>query len=1205
MTTTGLRALLTSLLCLLAGCSAPGSQPRLGAVSPTNHRWFPLTAGTNHEFGKMVAVDGTIGCESCHAATAQSFTEFQCVSCHKHPLPLTNRLHLGVTGFVATSAGCYQCHATGEKQAFSHTGITNACAECHAQGNAFAVLPRNNFTHREMGTADCGGCHVTTSWLETSAAPSGVSDPTRDLRVNALQPAWVGTSIISVSPDPQLIPLTMNHRATAVDAGVLVVCANCHAQADQGQYYPGVMHWSLINLGVPQPTTCVECHGGHFPKSFVGALDARRSPSSGAMRHDAVVWAGNAPTTTKIVTMGCQVCHQTPANPIDGPFTFDMGRSDGGVTLFHLSLTEAGLPQPTACLDCHANTRPLAPVVTVGLTFDHSTALGECSTCHTSTSRWSGGRFHTATAPPPTTCLPCHRGDRPTSTTGWMGTFLTSPFDYVTNGNGVTHGDDQDCVVCHAGPGTGLWGTNQNWRSGQFGHASTTVAGTTCIDCHTTQRPDQLTPAVDAGYDHAASGTGDCFACHQASVTRGSYLNLRPIPGGDWRGGQTYPGARLISTPGQSVHLQSTTLNRTGPLVTSMTTVTANLPNAFLHTSAAIPAAISAGSASAPDLTSCWHCHTSTGTTVTAFANGRFHASLTNFRTAPAAAVTPLAQPTGCLDCHSGMRPPNVVSKTDAGTPWLLPMDHAATFTGGSVAGVAAMDCASCHRTPGQGPTQWSDGKFHSNLPAGASPAECVSCHYPLMTTAQADLTFPAAGLPATFTMKHRSTLITTQACATCHGTALSKSTQAAATTLWKPGAYHASLTSTTQPATCLECHDPSHPTGATQGTNLYALPQGGTATNGGQWMNHTHSTVTGLDCSTCHLADAKVSGSAWNRGAAYHAKVTLVTTCATCHGLTNGRGTVVGTNNNLPAGLIDTASSTSSSASPTGTPDQLAHTDLNVTRVDCNFCHTQVGPSTAAGVQGKEWTKAVFHRRFTSANPMAVNGTTARCSNCHLNVKPGTAYAGQDHSGFTATSTQDCAACHSWPGTSTTTPNWLGATGAHASSGATATSTLDCNTCHGLGGNSTKHLTVAAASHYGGITNGNRCTSCHIDFTGFKGPVTNLRYGHTSAAANANGCVTCHAYASQLYTTLTTTPVLTHPTTPGGHQFSQTFTVTGSFNGSSFNSNHADSGLTRCGACHQYAATASTTNIWTFKHRPSNPGISNSQSTSGCTMCH
>jgi hypothetical protein len=1221
MRTALVRALVTSSLILIAGCPSSKESKLAPPVTAATHRWFPLGAGTKHELGKATA-EGAMSCESCHRPTADSFTAVKCDQCHKHSEAISRRLHLGIlkifevdTSAVADpdlkaelrGANCYGCHPTGEPRAFSHTLITDACAECHAEGNAFAALPKPGFTHREIGSSDCGGCHVTSSWANASAASSNVFDPTRDLTVNALQPTWAGTTILSVTADPQVISMTMNHTATAVDAGILSVCSNCHAQADQGQYYPGVMHWSLANLGAAQPATCNECHGSSAPSGFVGALDAKRTPSSGEMKHDAVVWANNAPTSTKVVTWGCHVCHQTPNELIDAKWVFALGRDDGGITLFHGSLTEAGVPQPTVCLDCHANTRPVTPVVTATFTFDHQSTLGECGACHTSTTAWSGAKFHTGATPTPATCLPCHAGDRPTSTAAWVGPYTASPFDYVTNANGETHGADQDCVVCHAGPGTGLWGTNQNWRGGQFSHGATTTARVTCVTCHTTQRPDLLSPAVDAGYDHASSGTGDCFGCHQATVSRGTYTALLPIPGGDWRGGQSYPGAMLISTPNQSVHIASTTLTRAGAMVTGMTTATVNLPNAFLHTSAAIPAQLAPGSPTAPDLTTCWHCHTSTGTTVTAYSNGRFHSALTNFRTAPAAAITALPQPTSaCLDCHRGMRPPNIVSKTDAGTPWLQPMDHSATFTGGAVAGVTAMDCSACHFTPGLGPTQWSDGKFHTKLPANAAPSECVSCHYPLMTTARADVTFPDAGAPATYQMKHRSTLVTTQACAGCHATAAARAgTAPTVTTLWRPGAYHSTLTAATQPASCLECHAASQPPAAMPGAVTYAMPQGGTATNGPQWMSHAHTTVTGKDCAVCHLADAKPSGSAWNKSTAYHAKVTGVTTCAPCHGLTNGKGLVVGTNNNMPAGLINSVTVTTSSAAAAGTFDQISHADSNVTRLDCKACHTQVGPSTAAGVQGKEWTKAVFHRSFSSANPLVMDAT-GRCSNCHLNVKPGTGYAAADHSAYTATSAQDCSACHSWPGTSTTTPNWQGASGgSHASTGPTAASALDCNTCHGQTGTAVKHLPVAAASHYGGISNGNKCTSCHVNFAGFKDTVTNLKYSHTNSTANSGGCVKCHAFVSSLYTTLTNTPALSYPTVAGGHQFSQTRAVTGVYGGDSFSQNHAYSKLTLCGSCHAYAATSAATNIWTFKHRPSNPGISNGKSTGGCNNCH
>jgi cytochrome c553 len=79
----------------------------------------------------------------------------------------------------------------------------------------------------------------------------------------------------------------------------------------------------------------------------------------------------------------------------------------------------------------------------------------------------------------------------------------------------------------------------------------------------------------------------------------------------------------------------------------------------------------------------------------------------------------------------------------------------------------------------------------------------------------------------------------------------------------------------------------------------------------------------------------------------------------------------------------------------------------------------------------------------------------------------------------------------------------------------------------------------------------------------------------------------------------------LTHPTTPGGRQFSQAFTVAADLGDKQFSAPHTNAGLTRCGSCHQYAATTATTNIWAFKHRPSNPGITSTDSSPGCSMCH
>lgn len=1200
---------MVGLVVVVSACS-PHSESSTG-VTAANHSWFPVSAGSAHEFRRTI-VTGTIDCESCHVAQAQTFADFTCISCHEHESNITQRLHLTVSGYAYQAQSCLACHSKGEKVAFGHGGITGACAQCHARGAPFDALPANHMAI----TADCGGCHSTPNWTTATGAPTSSFDPAKDLTVTALVPSYAGTSIVKVTPLPQTLHMVMNHASTQVPADTMGTCVLCHGDAPLGGYFPGNLHDSLSINGLPQPTGCSSCHSTSIPTGFVGSMatNPARMPPSGEMKHDAVAWDGGAPTTTALVTQDCIACHVAPTDT--APTTWATGTAGAGAASYHTALTATGRPQPSSCIDCHANSRPTALLTSgtsslaLGLELDHSMpeAMGECAGCHSSGgatrwSSWSQGIFHQVGSTTPKTCLPCHEGERPTSTASWKSqSYQVSPFDYVGSADGgVQHGNNEDCVVCHAGPGTGgSWGSStQSWLGGTYTHGSTASSKNTCLPCHTTQRPALPTyppTLLPNSFDHTITGDGDCYGCHQATVKAGRYVDfLNPatmqLPGGDWKGGKAYPGDVLVASPGNFVNVTEIALLRgQSRFITGMISSSATLNNAMLHTSAALPAAMNPGPADTPDSSTCWYCHTNTNRTVTNYTRGLLHVALTD---------AGFPQPTGCVDCHEQMRPANIVEKAAAS---LVPMDHDAGFIGSvsiggtSVSSVGAIECKECHATPGG---TWSDGKFHEKIGAGV-PSECAACHYPLMAdSAKADV----ASSPATrYVMKHRSSRVTIQACDTCHTEALSKSTAGLTVAQWQTGTLHPTVP--TQPTACNDCHTVTTPAGTTQSTTIYLMAQGATSSNGAQRMSHAASTVMGKDCVVCHAADAKTTGSAWSRDISFHANTTAgVTTCNPCHG-----GGTPGTNNNMPAGLTDSRTMTTSSASPANTPDQLTHADTNVARFECNFCHTQVGVSTAPGVQGKEWAQASFHKNFTASSPLVIvlTGTaTGRCSNCHMNVKPGTNSTVQDHSAYTTTSAQDCSACHAWPGTSTTTPNWKGATGAHASSGSTASSTLDCNTCHGQMGNSSAHLSVPASTHFGGVTNGNSCISCHVNFAGFKGTTTNLLYKHTNAMANASGCVTCHAFVSQAYTTLTTTPSLTRPVSAGGHTFSQTLNVTGAFDDESFTAAHTATKMTACGACHQYATTTATTNIWAFKHRPSNPGISNGENSSGCNSCH
>ncbi|HET6410698.1 MAG TPA: hypothetical protein VFG53_01475 [Anaeromyxobacter sp.] len=1164
-------------------------------MSPISHSEFPIASGEH-----------ALDCASCHT-DPNTFSVFNCIGCHTHDQAPTDLVHNSVGTYAYTSAACYQCHSAPTPAAYTHTGITGNCALCHAVGASFAALPQAGFTHIAI-TADCGSCHTTKAW-STAAMPSTlIHDTAKNVTVTALVPAYSGTSINKVSPVAEVLPMSMDHSTAALASTVLTNCAGCHAGAAAGNYYPGVLHSSLANQSLAQPAACFDCHGDAAPTGFVGPLAAHppRSPASGEMKHDAVAWTAGAPTSTHLVTADCSVCHVSPSSTVQA--TWATSPSGSGSPAFHASLTRARLAQPSSCVDCHANTRPgvltsATASVPAGLSYDHGSgpALGDCASCHAASAAggfasWAGGRFHLVQSSTPTSCLPCHSGQRPTSASGWASTtYSASPFDYGTNASGVTHGDGQDCATCHNGPGTGTWGTSQNWVGGAFPHGAGTPAATTCIACHMSERPD-LQPGTTAaamaallGFDHSVNGTGDCFACHQATVAAGRYVAYQPIPGGDWKGGASYPGSTFASAKDQFITVAEISLVRTGTLVTGTTSITATLYDGIVHTSSAIPSAVSPGPAGSPNSATCWHCHTNTNGTVTSFANGKFHSALTNYSATPGGTVVPFPQPTSqCNDCHAQMRPTGIVEKAGAD---LQTMDHSALFTNGS--GVASFDCSSCHKSPG---STWADGVFHANI-GSAVPQDCTVCHYPLMAdSARADV---ASG--NLYGMDHRSPTITQQKCDLCHLSALSQSTGTPASALWHPGVFHPSVSP--QPSACLDCHSGSAPTAPTQSTVTYQLAAGGTSTNGAQWMNHGAAAVVGLDCAKCHASDAVPSGAAWSKSTLFHASVPSPGTCQNCHGLTNGNGSTIGSGNNMPVGLtnssmLTTASNDSTTGVPAGTHDQVTHADVNVGAFDCAVCHTQAGPSTVAGIQGKEWAQASFHTSFSAVTPLTMNGTTGRCSDCHMNVKPGATFTAQDHSAFTSVAgTQDCSACHAWPGTGTASaPNWLGGGGAPQ--------------YIFVGGFAIPQPPATTPSTQTGITNLPHpstatlaCSTCH---TGGVGGTGAIGYDHASTLINTN-CNSCHEAGTNLVGTLWNGST----TQSGGAGDSRPYTITsltatrGGDSCKITTPNHFYP--VDCGQCHNVpAGTGATTagsaytNAWTFPHTTSkmtNP--------STCNLCH
>jgi hypothetical protein len=1215
------RRQLLALFTVLAGTvlSACGQDKGPGpyaytSPTPDTHRGFPIATGVH-------AVD----CAGCHG-TFDSFKQFDCLGCHI-PAP-TAAVHTTTAGYAYVSFSCLTCHADPTSHPFDHKGITT-CASCHDVGSFYASLPLAGRDHVALAGKDCSACHSTATWVSTKAPSGLVADPLAAVTVNSLVARYSGTSILQLSARSEALPMAMDHATAEVDMASLA-CSACHLDINAGSLYPGRLHSSLANLAQPAPEACLDCHAGSVPTGFVGpvATSPARTPSSGEMKHDAVAWTGGTATASRLVTADCGACHVSPT--ANQQATWSTGTAGAPLARYHASLAAAGFPQPGSCVDCHANSRPTGVLTSAGttlpagLSFDHAAAAakGDCATCHAgSTTSWSGGRSHLAGSATPATCLPCHAGQRPASTSGWVSTTYTAaPFDYGTNSAGITHGNGQDCVGCHDGPGTGgAWGTRQSFSGGSYAHPPAGLAIASCIACHMSQRPDLVLgagPAAAAldGFDHAVLATGDCLGCHQATVAAGIYASYYGpggvLPGGDWKGAVGYPGDRLVSAPNEFVTVTEISLVRATPggLVTGTTSISDTLNNAMLHTSAQIPSAVHPGPASAPDATTCWHCHAHDGTgRVTSYLDGRFHAALDSYTAALGGPVTPLPQPTsGCIDCHAQMRPSGIVELAGSN---LKPMDHAAQFTasvtigGQMVGGVTGLDCSTCHRAPAG--TAWDDGVFHANVGA-AIPADCVACHYPLMADG------PRSNLTSgtTYAMTHASAQVTSQACPSCHGSALAASTVTPAQSLaWRPGAYHASLPS--QPAACLDCHAVSEPSpnASTQSSWTYVLTTGGTSSNAGQWMNHGAASVAAADCAACHAADARRTGSAWSKASLFHSAVTATGACQVCHGVTNGGGSVAGTNNNLPVGLTPSMTLTTASANvltgvAAGTRDQITHTDVNVTSHDCAFCHTQSGRSAVAGIQGAEWAQARFHASFTASSPLLLNGTTGRCSNCHMNVKPESAYPAMDHTAFTSVSgTQDCSACHSWPGTGgAAAPNWKG--------GANMPQYIS------VGGFAIPQPPATLATTQAGIANlphptlatGATCATCH---TGGIGGKRASGYDHLSALANS-ACSACHEAGSDLVGTVWNGS----PTQSAGAGDTRPTTLTslravrGTGGDSCTLTNAAALAHfypVQCGECHKVPAgngpvTTGTAyaSAWTFPHTQSkmaNPGT--------CNMCH
>lgn len=1096
-----------------------------------NKRPTTIVQGFDH------SIAGMGDCVSCHHSGGVTWADgafnhsprpVSCAGCHENQRPTNN---VGWVGYdpnkpfdFAKHGGtqdCNVCHSTTTQYTlkahwaggnFVHTNSLTSCSECHTStqwpstNGPFIDANGNNiasFNHATQGTGDCIGCHQKALTNVSAANPNytwsqtGTSYPTSlasrvSKNFNNAAPTWSGTSITAITNSTKTIAQTMNHNSPEVGATLLHNCIQCHAGAATGQYNPGYYHSKIST----QPSTCTSCHGAGtlyntgaatngMPPDFTGPNGNGRNPVSPEMNHFAKKWNLSGTTwsrsTTALVTQDCTVCHKNP------------GASWANAN-YHTNIST----QPNSCLDCHANNRPAGVIATnpnpqTPTPFDHSTALGDCVSCHAaptnttgstsaSVALWANGKFH-PTSGTLTSCNSCHNSQRPTTNSGWIAPMPNAPFDYANHGNGL------DCITCHT---TTNFTSMSGWTGGKFTH--TTANSTTCIGCHTTQRPT----SVIQGFNHQVNGMGDCKGCHTQALTNVIAQGANPTMSA-WVGtGESYPsgltGSATLSVTKTTLTTSVTPIT-TFNQVTSSATTTVNMPMQMLHSSTQIPSAHFTNGA-----LKCADCHINANASTPTYAGGLMHKN-------PATNTLWATQPTACKDCHMGTLPTGITGAA------LHSMDHASKYTNGTA--VSAAECATCHTLPGV-TGSWGAASYHANLGTKV-PANCSVCHYPEVKNILNTVVNK---------MKHNSIQVT-QDCITCHAmpTAAQIATAGYPTaSLWSGGKYHSKIT--TQPTSCNDCHSSQKPTTTTQSMIDANMPTK-------EYMNHASAMASG-DCKVCHTETNNLSPgtqpTAWSQTVLFHTgKPTGVTTCKECHGLTNGNGSVAGTGNTIPAG--ETASTTVSSVGNSGvivTPyfnppasgqpiyASYTHLDSNSTPYDCNKCHAvpAINSSSAYTV----WRQGKFHQNVA---------TPTSCANCHYKEMPNASYTGYNHVSLVSTTgavtlpngsklTMDCKSCH----TSNWGVNWTGATGGspHPTNSPFPTS---CNSCH----TSERPTTMTVKTSSGWTTptsftyfdnftitghyTSKDCYACHRPKTN---TITTFNFDHSNAqGTKITFCMPCH----------------------------------------------------------------------------------------------
>ncbi|MGB8326325.1 MAG: cytochrome c3 family protein [Steroidobacteraceae bacterium] len=875
----------------------------------------------------------------------------------------------------------------------------------------------------------------------------------------------------------------------------------------------------------------------------------------------------------------CETCH---VNAIFKGTPRDCASCHGvGTQVRAIAKSATHILSSNRCEACHT---PIAFIPAVK--FDHTEALGSCSTCHNGVQASGKGPTHIDTD---LECNACH------STLGWAGAI----FSHVNVAG--------KCASCHDGvKATGMPPT----------HIPT--GGAACDSCHS---PTNFVSWAGTSMNHAAVTSMSCASCHETgmSFVGVTIVTRPPAPHpmtGDcgqchldtisFKNGTSMPPDHIPTT-------QTCSLCHANPADYSVymmdhqgiTNNCAQCHASGLSFGKLVPPALKVpptdhipfGNAA------CEGCHSASNFTTFQVANtsppmnhasvpgvacATCHASGLNFVGAPPTVAPPTTHiPFGtaaCESCHapanftsfvfanaSGLAPPSMVHSVVASTACSTCHEAGKSFAGSP--GVVTRppttasgevhpangECSNCHTSTVsfKGATNYPGN--HIPLPSGAS-ANCAACH-----GNSADF--------AIYTMDHS---VVTSTCAVCHGAGLSFANMAPPTLKVLPGNHVPVGT-----AACDSCHSPTNFTtfvisNKSPPMNHAMVPGVACATCHARGLNFvgtpatvappsTHIPFANAACETCHAPADFTTFVITNKSPPMNHAAVASLSCATCHarGLSfiGAPATVVEPTSHIPVGsatcqschapanftsfVINNASGTA--------PPSMVHSVVSST--PCSTCH-EAGKSFVG-------TPAVVVRPVNKADGTAhVPG--GECNTCHFNT---TSFKGASdlpatHIPLPAADNNNCALCHTTPGTySVATMNHVNITG-------------NCAQCHAssasFGNLAPPRLKVPPANHVPFGTAA--CESCHSpsDFNSFV--ITNKSPPMNHAVVASMTCNTCHARG------------LTFVGTPA------TVVEPG---------NHIPIGTTACQNCHAPA------NFTTFVIANAVPPMDHTGFTTNCIACH